>query len=34
MNKAYSEKLIDVKEKEAIKEFEIGKLKKEVVLIC
>lgn len=30
MNRAYAEKLINLKESEAVKDFEIGKLKKEL----
>ena len=30
MNKSYHDKLIEVKEKEAAKDFEIGKIKKEL----
>ena len=33
MNKAYQEKLIDLKEKEAVKEFETCKIKKEIQIL-
>lgn len=33
MNKAYQDKLIELKEKEAVKDFEIGKMKKELQLL-
>ena len=33
MNKSYHDKLIEVKEKEAAKDFEIGKIKKELQLL-